>query len=84
MSASTELSQSTPLEPNLVSDHIVVTTALKPGKVYRFRIESIDGIGNVSRSKDYTILTPKKEENVLDLIINNFEQSFGFLKNVNF
>jgi alpha-tubulin suppressor-like RCC1 family protein len=84
VSASTELAQSTPLQPNLVKDHIVVTTQFKPGKVYRFRIESIDGIGNISTSKDYTILTPRPQENVLDLIINNFEESFGFLKNINF
>jgi alpha-tubulin suppressor-like RCC1 family protein len=83
VSASTELAQSTPLQPNLVKDHIVVTTQFKPGKVYRFRIESIDGIGNISTSKDYTILTPRPQENVLDLIINNFEESFGFLKNIN-
>jgi hypothetical protein len=84
VSASTELAQSTPLQTNLVKDHIVVTTQFQPGKVYRFRIESIDGLGNRSVSKDYTILTPAPEENVLDLILDNFEDSFGFLKQISF
>ncbi|MBN2861226.1 MAG: hypothetical protein JXK93_13250 [Sphaerochaetaceae bacterium] len=84
VSASTELSAFTPLNLNLVKDHVVVTTAFKPGAVYRFRIESIDGAGHISYSKDYTILTPRQEENIVDLIIDNFEQSFGFLKRVKF
>ncbi|MCK5096339.1 MAG: hypothetical protein KAR24_03230, partial [Candidatus Pacebacteria bacterium] len=84
VSASSELSSGTQLDPSLTEDHIVITTAFKPGRVYRFRIESIDGLGNVSYSKDYTILTPRPEENILDLILDNFEQSFGFLKKVNF
>ncbi|MCK5027285.1 MAG: hypothetical protein KAS07_02620, partial [Candidatus Pacebacteria bacterium] len=84
VSASSELISATPLNLNLVKDHIVVTTAFKPGKVYRFRIESIDGAGHISYSKDYTILTPRQEENIVDLIIDNFEDSFGFLKNINF
>ncbi len=84
VSASTELSAATPMNVSLVKDHIVVSTAFKPGKVYRFRIESIDGAGHISYSKDFTILTPRQEENIVDLIIGNFEQSFGFLKNINF
>ncbi|MFH1657024.1 MAG: fibronectin type III domain-containing protein, partial [bacterium] len=78
------LGGSTSLDSALEFDHIVITTAFKPGKVYRFRVESVDAFGNVSISRDYTILTPKPKESVLDLIINNFEQTFGFLNRLKF
>jgi hypothetical protein len=84
ITAKKELALSTPLDPNLVVDHIVITTAFKPGRVYRFRVESIDAFNNKSYSKDYTILTPRPRETVLDLIIENFEQTFEFLKRIKF
>jgi len=79
-----ELNLSTPLDPNLVLDHIVITTAFKPGKIYRFRAESIDALGNKAYSQDFTILTPRPRESVLNLIIQNFEQTFEFLKRIRF
>jgi len=79
-----ELALSTPLDPDLVLDHIVITTAFKPGRVYRFRVESIDAFNNVSYSKDFTILTPRPRESVIDLMIQNFEQTFEFLKRIRF
>jgi len=39
---------------------------------------------NVSLSKEYLVLTPRPKENVVDVIINNFEDSFGFLKRLSF
>jgi hypothetical protein len=79
-----ELTLATPLDSNLVLDHIVITTAFKPGRVYRFRVESIDAFNNKSYSRDFTILTPRPRESVLDLIIQNFEQTFEFLKRIRF
>ena len=73
---------STPLDPNLVLHHIVITTNFKPGKVYRIKVESQDAFKNVSYSRDFTILTPKPRENVLDLIIKNFEKTFGFFRKI--
>ena len=74
----------TPLEKEFVLDHIIITTAFKTGRVYRFRVESIDASGNTSYSKDYTILTPRPRESILDLMIKNFEEIFSFLKRVRF
>ncbi|MBI4049268.1 MAG: fibronectin type III domain-containing protein [Candidatus Doudnabacteria bacterium] len=79
-----ELKLSTPLDANLVMDHAVITTAFKPGRVYRFRAESTDAAGNASFSQDFTLLTPRPKETVIDLIFKNFEQTFGFLKKVGF
>ena len=83
VSSSAELSKSTVADESLVLEHVVITTNFKPGKVYRFRVESIDSIGNATYSKDYTILTPRPKQTVIDLIFTNFEQTFGFLKGLN-
>ncbi|MDD2482776.1 MAG: fibronectin type III domain-containing protein [Candidatus Shapirobacteria bacterium] len=74
-----ELKLSTGLDKSLVTDHIVVTTTLKPGKVYKFKAESADSNGISSLSKDYIIMTPKAQESVINLIIDNFTQSFSFI-----
>lgn len=74
-----ELTQSTTLDKALIIDHVVVTTTLKPGRAYKFRVESGDANGKISTSKDYIIMTPKPQESVINLIINNFAQSFSFI-----
>ncbi len=76
---SKELSQSTSLDKSLVTDHVVVTTNLKPGKVYKFKVESVDSNDSPSLSKDYLIMTPKTQESVINLIIDNFMESFSFV-----
>jgi len=74
------LPQKTSLDRRLLADHIVITTAMKPGRVYQFQIESKDGFGNTSLSKYFTLLTPQPKQSVVDLILKNFEETFGFLK----
>lgn len=66
------------LDTNLVNRHVVVTTRFKPSTVYRFWAQSVDVAGNVSRSKEFTILTPQRTESVFEMIIRNFEQIFGW------
>jgi hypothetical protein len=58
----------------------VVLNRLRPATVYRFRVASADPAGNKALSRDYTLLTPQKKETVLEIIIKNFEETFGFLK----
>ena len=72
--------QSTPLNKSLERRHIVIITSFKPGAVYRFRVESIDGAGNKTVSNDYTLLTPQRRETILQIIMKNFEQTFGWVK----
>ncbi len=76
------LQQSTPLQEKLVLDHVVIILTMKPGTLYRIKAESIDAFGNVAYSKDYTILTPKPKASLIQLIIENLEESFQFLKKV--
>ena len=75
-----ELSQSTPFDDNYARQHVVVITQFDPGSIYRFQVESIDNEGNVSRSRTYTILTPKQKESVFQVIMRNVEETFGWIQ----
>jgi len=67
------LADSTP-----VTRHTVVITKFLPATVYKFWVESADRSGNTTKSNDYLILTPQQKATVLDIIISNFEQVFGW------
>ncbi|MBU3964591.1 fibronectin type III domain-containing protein [Patescibacteria group bacterium] len=71
---------SSTVDTALTNKHVVVTTRFKPSTVYRFWVESKDIAGNTARSKEFTILTPQRTESVLEMIIRNFEEIFGWTK----
>ncbi len=71
-----------PPETGLVTKHIQVVTAFQPASVYKFWITCKDRTGNQAKSEDFTMLTPQKEQSILDLIISNFEGTFGWMKNM--
>ena len=75
-----DLTEFSKLDQEYTTSHVMVITSFKPGAVYRFQVESADPSNNKGRSTDFTILTPKKGETVIDLIITNFQDIFGFLK----
>ena len=75
-----DLADFSKLDKEYTTSHVMVLTNFKPGAVYRFQVESADPSNNKGRSTDFTILTPKKGETVIDLIITNFQDIFGFLK----
>jgi autotransporter-associated beta strand protein len=60
--------------------HILIVPSLKPSTVYRFKIVSMDEAKNASMSPIKTVLTPEKTENIIDIIMKNLQDSFGFLK----
>ncbi len=72
--------QSTTKDATLTRDHIIITTLLRPGTVYKIISESNDSSGNVTRSDPYTVLTPTQKGSVVDIIFNNLGKTFGFLK----
>ena len=37
-------------------------------------------IRNKAKSEDFTMLTPTQEESFIDIILKNFESSFGWVK----
>jgi hypothetical protein len=78
--ADEELTLSSPMDENFARHHVVVITNFNPGSIYRFQVESTDGEGNASRSRTYTILTPKQQESVFQVIMKNVDTSFGWLE----
>jgi hypothetical protein len=74
------LPESTQLDENYTKKHVAVITKFDPGAVYSFQTESIDYSGKVSLSKIYTILTPRQEESVFQVIVKNLEGMFGWVK----
>lgn len=60
--------------------HTVVVTVFKPGTVYEFRIRSVDVAGNETVSKDFALLTPKQTQNIIQIIIGNFQDIFGWAR----
>ena len=74
--------QDLPLEENPSIDHIQVVTELQSATVYRFWITCVDKAGNEAQSEDFVLFTPEKEKNIIDLIIENFESTFGWLRNI--
>jgi len=63
----------------LVMDHLVVISELSPAKTYHFRTASRDKAGNLSKSGSYTVLTSRKRESFLQLVISNLEDTFSWV-----
>jgi hypothetical protein len=69
-----------PIETDYGQKHVQVTTDLLPSTVYKFWIECYDKVGNKQRTSDYIMLTPTQEQNIIDIILKNFESTFGWVK----
>lgn len=74
-----DFNEKTPLETGYGKKHVMVITKFTPGTVYSFRVSAIDSAGNQTLSKIYTILTPRQKESVFQLILKNFESTFGWM-----
>src|SRR3989339_394305 len=71
---------SLPLENDLAARHVQVVTNFIPSTVYKFWIICADEAENKAKSEDFTMLTPSQEESIIDIILKNFESSFGWVK----
>ena len=69
----------TTLDNNYTRNHLVVMTNFIAGEVYQFQVESTDSNGKTVRSQTHTILTPRQQESVFQLIMNNIVQTFGWM-----
>lgn len=69
-----------PKEEDYALKHVEVVTNFLPASVYKFWIICEDEADNSSKSENFTMLTPTQEESIIDIIIKNFESSFGWLK----
>jgi len=71
-----------PKEEDFSAKHVQVITNFLPSTVYKFWIVCNDEALNESKSDDFTMLTPTQEESIIDIIIKNFESSFGWVKKI--
>ncbi len=62
--------------------HSMIIEGLRAATTYHYRIVTKDKYGNISRSADKTILTPKESESVLQKIIRVLENTFSWVKNM--
>lgn len=69
-------------ETNPLTEHTQVIVGFAPATVYKFWMVCSDEAGNESQSEDFVLITPIKEKNIVDVILENFEGTFGWVKNI--
>jgi hypothetical protein len=62
--------------------HVEVVVDFAPATVYQFYLTCTDEAGNDTQSENFVLFTPIQEKNIIDLIIENFESTFGWVKNI--
>jgi hypothetical protein len=79
------------VEPTVIDDeesgftekHVQVIVEFAPATVYQFWLSCEDQAGNTVDSENYVLFTPIQEKNIIDIILENFEATFGWVKNIN-
>lgn len=69
-------------EVNYAEKHVEVIVDFASATVYQFWLNCADEAGNDVQSENFVLFTPVKEKNIIDIIIENFEASFGWVKNI--
>jgi hypothetical protein len=64
------------------TSHVQVVVDFAPATVYQFYLECTDEAGNSVKSENFVLFTPIQEKNIIDLILENFESTFGWVKNI--
>lgn len=62
--------------------HVEVIVDFAPATVYQFWLNCEDEAGNDVQSENFVLFTPIQEKNIIDLILENFESTFGWVKNI--
>jgi hypothetical protein len=75
---------SLPPETEFSQKHIQVITDFAPNMTYKFWVNCKDKSQNEGKSDYFTLLTPTKEKSILDIIIENLEATFGWVKKISF
>lgn len=69
-------------EKEYVAEHVEVIVDFAPATVYQFWLDCEDDAGNTVKSENYVLFTPIQEKSIIDIIIENFESTFGWVKNI--
>ena len=67
---------------NYTMSHVQVIVEFAPATVYQFWLDCADEAGNNATSEDFVLFTPIQEKNIIDLILENFEATFGWVRNI--
>jgi hypothetical protein len=62
--------------------HVEVIVDFAPATVYQFWLNCSDEAGNTVQSENFVLFTPIQEKSIIDLILENFESTFGWVKNI--
>ena len=71
-----------PKEKEPTTEHVQVVVEFLPSTVYKFWLNCEDEANNKTRSEDFVLFTPEKEKSIIDIILENFEGTFGWVKNI--
>ena len=64
------------------TSHVEVVVDFSPATVYQFWLNCSDQAGNKVQSENFVLFTPIQEKNIIDLILENFQSTFGWVKNI--
>ncbi len=62
--------------------HVEVIVDFAPATVYQFWLNCTDEADNSIQSENFVLFTPIQEKNIIDLILENFQSTFGWVKNI--
>ena len=62
--------------------HVDVIVDFQPATVYQFWLNCQDQTGNKMHSQKYVLFTPAQQKSIIDLILQNFQSTFGWVKNI--
>jgi hypothetical protein len=72
----------TPIETGFLVKHVNVVTTFTPATVYKYWVTCADVDGNTTSSEDFVLLTPEQQKSIVDIILDNFKGTFGWLGGV--
>lgn len=72
----------TPVETGYLEKHVNVVTTFTPATVYKYWVTCADADGNTTSSEDFVLLTPEQQKSIVDIILDNFKGTFGWLSGV--
>ena len=64
------------------TSHVEVIVDFAPATVYQFWLNCTDEAKNTIKSENFVLFTPIQEKNIIDLILENFQSTFGWVKNI--
>jgi hypothetical protein len=64
------------------TNHVEVVVEFNPSTVYQFWMTCRDPSRNSSESEKFVLFTPNKEKSIIDIILENFQGAFGWVKNI--